>query len=499
MWKTILWAKRAGIYLDSSRFRGNDKKYPATIQTMKSSVLFMCNSCGNEFVKWSGQCPACHEWNTLVEVTNFHSGKARSRSARQNSNISPKTPTDVLKSQTGKTFNTNITELDRVLGSGITPGGVYLIAGQPGIGKSTLLTQLAISISTGSYSTLHPSSSLEEGKREKSQASNVLYICSEENASQVASRIQRLTKKDTSHIQLLNTSSVEQITSALGLHPRLPAGTAYSLVIVDSIQSIATDNNPTTAGSPSQIRDCASLLIQTAKETNIPIIIVGHVTKEGTIAGPKLLEHMVDTVLELTGDRQHELRLLRGIKNRFGPTDETGIFRMTGNGLEEVPDPSKFLLDGRLKGTPGSILALVMEGTRPMTAEIQALVVESAIPIPRRIAKGVSTNRLQLICAILTKHLKLPLGTKDVFVNVTGGLTINEPGVDLAVALAIISSVKDRALPDSSICFGELGLLGEIRSVSFQEKRLKEAKKLGYKHIYSPFTHPHLSKIISKK
>ena len=436
----------------------------------------MCNSCGNEFVKWSGQCPACHEWNTLVEVSNFNksSGKARSRSARQITNTKPVTPSQAIENNSGKTFSTNITELDRVLGSGITPGGVYLIAGQPGIGKSTLLTQLAITLNTP-----------------------LLYICSEENATQVASRITRLTERSESasggkHINLLNTSSTEDILKTIStLKP--------SLVIVDSIQSIATDNNPTTAGSPSQIRDCASLLIQTAKETNIPIVIVGHVTKEGTIAGPKLLEHMVDTVLELTGDRQHELRLLRGIKNRFGPTDETGIFRMTGNGLEEVPDPSKFLLDGRLKGTPGSILALVMEGTRPMSAEIQALVVESAIPIPRRIAKGVSTNRLQLICAILTKHLKLPLGTKDVFVNVTGGLTINEPGVDLAVALAIIGSVKDRALPDSSICFGELGLLGEIRSVSFQEKRLKEAKKLGYKHIYSPSTHPHLSKIISKK
>ena len=331
--------------------------------------------------------------------------------------------------------------------------------------------------------------------------SNILYICSEENVGQVATRIQRLITTNTArqitinnNIQLLNTSSVEAILSAISHMP-----SAIRLCIVDSIQSIATDNNPTSAGSPSQIRDCASLLIRAAKETNIPIIIVGHVTKEGTIAGPKLLEHMVDTVLELTGDRQHELRLLRGIKNRFGPTDETGIFRMTNGGLEEVSDPSKFLLEGRLKGTPGSILALVMEGTRPMTAEIQALVVDSAIPIPRRVAKGVNTNRLQLICAILTKHLRLPLGTKDVFVNITGGLTVNEPGVDLAIALAIISSVKNKALPDSSICFGELGLLGEIRSVAFGDRRLKEAKKLGYKHIYSPSTHPHLSKIISKK
>lgn len=322
---------------------------------------------------------------------------------------------------------------------------------------------------------------------------NVLYVCSEENIGQVATRINRITTKDTKHINLLNTSSLETILSTIS---HLPS--AISLCIVDSIQSVSTENNPTTAGSPSQIRDCANLLIRTAKESNTPIVIVGHVTKEGTIAGPKLLEHMVDVVLDLSGDRQHELRLLRGIKNRFGPTDETGIFRMTGNGLEEVSDPSKFLLEGRLKSTPGSVLALVMEGTRPMTAEIQALVVDSAIPVPRRVAKGINANRLQLICAILTRHLKLPLSTKDVFINITGGLTVNEPGVDLAVALAIISSVKNKSLPDSAICFGELGLLGEIRSVSFQEKRLKEATKLGYKHIYSPDTHPHLSKIISR-
>jgi len=405
-------------------------------------------------------------------------------------------------------------EFDRVLGTGLTPGGVYLIAGQPGIGKSTLLTQLAISIGTqisGSPRFARDDTPPVIARRETTKQSiqmaneqramsNILYICSEENVGQVATRIQRLITTNTArqitinnNIQLLNTSSVEAILSAISHMP-----SAIRLCIVDSIQSIATDNNPTSAGSPSQIRDCASLLIRAAKETNIPIIIVGHVTKEGTIAGPKLLEHMVDTVLELTGDRQHELRLLRGIKNRFGPTDETGIFRMTNGGLEEVSDPSKFLLEGRLKGTPGSILALVMEGTRPMTAEIQALVVDSAIPIPRRVAKGVNTNRLQLICAILTKHLRLPLGTKDVFVNITGGLTVNEPGVDLAIALAIISSVKNKALPDSSICFGELGLLGEIRSVAFGDRRLKEAKKLGYKHIYSSSTHPHLSKIISR-
>jgi len=449
--------------------------------SVKSSVVFMCNSCGNEFPKWSGQCTVCKEWNTIVEVTSFARPKKNSSGLVGAHHDAPITPSEATKSQNSTTFSTNIGEFDRVLGHGLTRGGVYLIAGQPGIGKSTLLTQLAIALTPSS-----PPPSEGGGKV------GVLYVCSEENPSQVASRIQRLSPDNTDHIRLLNTSSLEVILSQLSL-------LNCQLCIVDSIQSIATDQNATTAGSPSQIRDCANYLIRTAKETNIPMIIVGHVTKDGDIAGPKMLEHMVDVVLQLEGDRQHELRLLRGIKNRFGPTDETGIFKMTGDGLMQVKDPSQFLLEGRLTKTPGSALGLIMEGSRPMTAEIQALVVDSAIPIPRRIAKGINANRLQLICAILTKHLKLSLGTKDVFVNVTGGLNINEPGVDLAIALAIISSVKNKALPENSICFGELGLLGEIRNVSFQDKRLKEAKALGYKHIYSPSTHPHLKGIVSSR
>lgn len=452
----------------------------------------MCNSCGNEFPKWSGQCSVCKEWNTLVEVTSF-TRKTKGKNVQSAmSNVKSLTPKEALSENLSSHFSTNIGEFDRVLGSGLTRGGVYLIAGQPGIGKSTLLTQLALSLSQH----------MTNDAKQMTMNDGVLYVCSEENPSQVASRIQRLmttnaakqmTTSDSIH--LLNTSSLETILSQMcNVKSKM-----YNLVIVDSIQSIATDLNATTAGSPSQIRDCANYLIRTAKETNVPMIIVGHVTKDGDIAGPKMLEHMVDVVVQLEGDRQHELRLLRGVKNRFGPTDETGIFRMTGDGLMQVKDPSQFLLEGRLTKTPGSVLGLVMEGSRPMTAEIQALVVDSAIPIPRRIAKGINANRLQLICAILTKHLRLPIGTKDVFVNVTGGLNINEPGVDLAIALAIISSVKNKALPESSICFGELGLLGEIRNVSFQDKRLKEAKALGYKHIYSPSTHPHLSSIISKK
>lgn len=432
----------------------------------KATTLFFCNSCGNEFVKWAGQCPACHEWNTLVEATPFL--KTAKTKTGQKVSIKPAESFSVktaLSSQTGYTFSTGISEFDRVLGPGLTKGGVYLLAGQPGIGKSTLLTQLALN-----------------------SKQTVVYVCSEENPAQVASRIRRLSAKDNPHIQLLNTSTVENIVEAIKNDPNC-------LVIVDSIQSVSTAINPTTPGSPSQIRDSASFLIQAAKENSTPMIIVGHVTKDGDIAGPKMLEHMVDTVLELSGDRQHLLRLLRSIKNRFGPTDETGIFRMDGSGLVEVKDPGAILLEGRVKNAPGSCLTMIMEGTRPLTVEIQALVVASPLPIPRRVAKGISSNRLQLICAILTKHLNLAIATKDVFVNVTGGMDVKDPGADLGIALAIVSSTKDKPLPENTICFGELGLLGEIRKVGFTDKMIKEAKSLGYTTIYSPLSQSSIKSI----
>lgn len=453
----------------------------------------MCNSCGNEFPKWAGRCSACGEWNTLTEVTSLARPSPRSSNSkslpagRQAQSLSP---SEALSSTTSQTFTSTISELDRVLGPGFTKGGVYLIAGQPGIGKSTLLTQLAISLSN------QPPLKLRGG--EPDRAGVILYVCSEENPSQVATRISRLTKKDTSHIQLLNTSSVDQISHQVLNLKSLPAGRqvqSLNLIIVDSIQSVFLESNPTTSGSLTQIRDSANALIQLAKSTNIPIILVGHVTKEGNLAGPKLLEHMVDTVLELSGDRQNNLRILRSHKNRFGPTDEAGLFSMTANGLEEVTDPGKFLLEDRLPNSPGSVLTMIMEGTRPMIIEIQALVTSTPIPIPRRIAKGISTARLQLITAILTKHLHLPLADKDIFVNITGGLTVNEPGADLGIALAIAGSVKEKTLPGKTVCFGELGLLGEIRKVTFGDKREKEAKKLGYTTILSPSSYRHIREI----
>lgn len=437
----------------------------------KQTTLFLCSGCGNDFPKWSGQCPACKEWNSLSQITSYLKPSTTKKNS-SNRKIKPQTPKKALNAVRSDHLPTPISEINRVLGLGLTPGGVYLLAGQPGIGKSTLLTQLAIKLSQNTTNKPH----------------SVLYVCSEENSAQVASRIIRFTKKNSDKIQLLDTSNIEDV---LAQSSQIKPG----LVIIDSIQSVQTDLNPTTPGSPSQIKDSATLVIRMAKETQIPLIIVGHVTKQGTIAGPKLLEHMVDSVLELSGDRQHNLRLLRCTKNRFGPTDETGIFKMTSLGLEEVKDPSKFMLEGRVENAPGSSLCLIMEGTRPFTIEVQALVVASNLPIPRRVAKGININRLQLICAVLTKQLKLPLGAKDVFVNVTAGYNLSEPGADLGIALAILSSAKNLPLPKNSIAFGELGLLGEIRSVAFQEKRTKEALALGYKKIFSPTNTKHLKQI----
>ena len=432
----------------------------------KSTSIFFCSQCGNEFAKWSGQCPACHEWNTLTEAEPFmRTPKKGSKTSKRIKPVEALTVKEAL-SEPKHNFSTGIGELDRVLGPGLTQGGAYLLAGQPGIGKSTLLTQVCL---------------VSERP--------VFYVCSEENPAQVATRIQRLTaKKSPDTLHLLNSSSVEEIAANIAKNPR-------SLFVVDSIQSVYSENNLTTPGSPSQVRDSASILITAAKDHAVSLIIVGHVTKEGSIAGPKMLEHMVDVVLELTGDRQYMLRLLRSIKNRFGPTDETGIFSMDSSGLQEVLDPSQILLAGRLENVPGSALTMIMEGTRPLTVEIQALIVPSQIPVPRRIAKGISINRLQLICAVLIKHLRLPLGEKDVFVNVTGGIDIKDPGADLGIALAILSSVKNISLPKKSVCFGELGLLGEIRRVAMSEKMSKEARKLGYTKMFSPETYHTLKSI----
>jgi DNA repair protein RadA/Sms len=361
---------------------------------------------------------------------------------------------------------TGIGELDRVLGGGIVPGEVVLMIGEPGIGKSTLLTQLALLM----------------GK--------VVYVCGEESPGQVKLRVERLRGSSSQgELQMLAETNVDAILASI-------EKLELSLVIIDSVQTLYTDDLPGMAGNIGQIRECSARLIAYAKSHNVPVILVGHVTKDGEMAGPKVLEHMVDVVLELTGDRYYDLRLLRTQKNRFGATDEVGVFQMVESGLSEVQNPSEFFLAEREEGAIGSAVTVIMEGTRPVLLEVQALVVDSELPVPRRVAQGVDVRRVMILLGVLQKYVQLPIGNKDVFVKVTGGLTIKEPAVDLAICLAVASSTTGKTLPKNSACVGEVGLLGEIRSVSWGEKRVKEATKLGYTKIYSRDSFKRVSEIV---
>jgi len=436
----------------------------------KSVTHFICQNCGAEFPKWAGKCEQCGEWNTLVEtVVSARSTKHEARNSKQAQIIKFQ---DIQNKEVERE-TTGIGELDRVLGGGLVPGSVVLLAGEPGIGKSTLLTQLAMKL----------------GGKTVGSVLTVLYVCGEESPEQIKLRIMRLKRTDLSErsvlsLSFLPTTDVDEVISQAG-NP--------SLVIVDSIQTMATEDLTGMAGSVGQIRECAYRLLNLAKETGVPVFLVGHVTKEGAIAGPKVLEHLVDTVLYLEGDKHHEFRILRSQKNRFGPVDEVGVFTMSGSGLIEVNNPSDVFLEERQKNVAGSCVAIVMEGTRPVLVEIQALVVPSQLAMPRRVASGIDQRRLQLLVAVLSKRLRLPLATDDVYVNVAGGLNLKEPAADLAVCLAIVSSFKNKPVGAKTAAFGEVGLLGEIRKVSWSEKRIKEAKKLGYSQIISPGTAKDLS------
>lgn len=429
----------------------------------KSSVVYECQSCGAQAPKWAGQCPECGKWNSLVESVmvskHSHSG-GRSAKLQKLSEVEGKS---VVREATG------IGELDRVLGGGIVPGEVILMIGEPGIGKSTILTQLAM-----------------RGRR-------VVYVCGEESPGQVKLRVERLGKsKQAEGLSMLPETEVETIIATID---KLD----LSLLIIDSVQTLYTSELPGLAGSVTQIRECSARIIAYAKTHNVPVFLVGHVTKDGEMAGPKVLEHMVDVVLELTGDRYYDLRLLRTEKNRFGATDEVGVFRMMESGMEEVENPSEFFLSEREEGAVGSAIAVVMEGTRPVLLEVQALVVGSELPVPRRVSQGVDVRRVQILLGVLQKYTRLPLGTKDVFVKVTGGINVKEPAVDLAICLAVASSSLGKPLPKKSVAIGEVGLLGEIRSVSWWgEKRVKEARKLGYTQIYSRDSYRKVSELIKE-
>jgi DNA repair protein RadA/Sms len=448
-----------------------------------------------------GKCPECGVWNSLVEtvVSTGNKEKGKRNNSKQSS-VNSNQPINLsdINSSSLNRISTNISELDRVLGGGLVPGQVILIAGEPGIGKSTLLTQLADSLGKRQKAL---GNSAETNAQSLVPSASVLYVCGEESPGQVAIRAKRLgvTSKN---IQMLEETDVDEVVQQIADYSLLITGgqkpvnsqqstvnsnqSPLSAIIVDSIQTMSTSDLSGMAGSVGQVRECAFRLSKIAKEKNIPLFLVGHVTKEGTVAGPAVLAHLVDTVLWFEGDKTLTTRILRAVKNRFGPTDEVGVFQMEEKGLIPIENIEKAFLDKNTPGVSGSIVTSVMQGTRPLLVEIQALVVPTKLAIPRRIAQGIDSRRLELLLAVLTRRCALPMYDQDVFVNVAGGFKVTEPATDLAICLAVASSYFDKPINSKTIAVGEVGLLGEIREVVAQEKRLKEAKRLGFTYtIYS--------------
>ena len=420
-------------------------------------TVYFCQECGYESAKWMGQCPACKAWNTFVEET-VSSKKSSSGSIKT---TQKKTEPVVLKDislSSDERQSCGIGELDRVLGGGIVPGSLVLVGGDPGIGKSTLLLQVCRNLS--------------------SQGISVLYISGEESLRQIKLRADRLgTFND--KLKLLCETNLENIREII-------ERTKPDVAVVDSIQTMFHEDISSAPGSVSQVRESTNVLMQIAKGMGVSIFIVGHVTKEGNVAGPRVLEHMVDTVLYFEGDRHASYRILRAVKNRFGSTNEIGVFEMQNSGLEEVKNPSEFLLNGRPENASGSVVACSMEGTRPILVEIQALVCQSNFGIPRRTAVGTDFNRVNLLMAVLEKRAGLRLSSCDAYINIAGGIRMNEPALDLGIALAIASSMRDMPIDEKTIAFGEIGLSGEVRSVTMAEQRVREAKKLGFTTVILP-------------
>lgn len=424
----------------------------------------MCQQCGYESPQWYGRCPQCGEWNTMVETVKETGRGGDGKIGRVREQVKPQKLSDVRHIEKNR-LKSGYGEFDRVMGGGIVPGSVTLLAGDPGIGKSTLLLHVLGKIGG-------------------------LYVSGEESAEQVKLRAKRLGIAG-DNITIMTETDAGAIADTMASSPR-----TFPLVIVDSIQTLSTEELSGMAGTVGQIRHSAELIIAQAKGRGIPVVIIGHVTKEGEIAGPKVLEHMVDTVLYLEGERFANARILRTLKNRFGPIEEVGIFEMAEKGLIEIDNPSKIFLEDRVKNVSGSVVTIIMEGTRPLLVEIQALVVPSQLAVPRRVANGFDYNRLQLLVAILQKRMNIALGTFDVFVNVSGGLRISEPSADLAVMLAIVSSFKNRPIDPNLAVFGEVGLLGEIRRVEEEDRKIKEGKRLGFTTIVSPQTTRNLTQAI---
>ncbi len=424
----------------------------------KTKTVYVCQQCGSTSPKWVGRCPDCGEWNTMVETVVEPAREGGSRAAPP-LRAKPQPMRDI-RSDGFDRIPVSMGEMQRVLGGGIVPGSVVLIGGDPGIGKSTLLLQMSAD--------------------QAAQGRRVLYVSGEESPQQIKMRAQRL-GVDGDSLYVLPETSLQQILEQI---EQMKPG----FVVVDSVQAIYSEDLESSAGSVSQVRECAAALQRLAKSLIIPIFLVGHVTKSGVIAGPRVLEHIVDTVLYLEGDRFHSYRLLRAVKNRFGSTNEVGVFSMEEQGLAEVANPSEAFLAERLPSASGSAIAVTMEGTRPILVEIQALASTTSFGLPRRTANGVDINRLLLLVAVLSKRVGIRLGDQDVFVNVVGGLRITEPAADLAVALAIASSVRDVPVAADMAIIGEVGLSGELRSVSQTERRLIEAARLGFRRCLMPKT-----------
>lgn len=416
--------------------------------------IFFCQNCGHEENKWLGQCPMCKEWNTFVEESISTSKNSIAKMVKNAEVVALKS----IETDSEERIHTQIKELDRVLGGGIVPGSLVLVGGDPGIGKSTLLLQVC--------------RKLCESKKQ------VLYISGEESLKQIKLRANRMGdfKED---LYLLCETNLEVIRNII--ETRKP-----DMVVIDSIQTMYSEEVSSAPGSVSQVRESTNVFMQLAKGLGISIFIVGHVTKEGTVAGPRVLEHMVDTVLYFEGDRHASYRILRGVKNRFGSTNEIGVFEMRQNGLVEVENPSEFMLNGKPEHASGSVVACSIEGTRPILIEIQALVCNSNFGMPRRTAAGTDYNRVNLLMAVLEKRLGLHLSNYDAYVNIAGGVKMNEPAIDLGIVMAIVSSYKNHPIDEKTIVFGEVGLSGEVRAVSMPEQRVAEAKKLGFKVCILP-------------
>lgn len=420
----------------------------------KLKSLFVCSQCGYESAKWYGKCPGCGEWNTMNEEIPQTAVKASKRAV----SLQPVMKLQDITEDVEKRISTGIKELDRVLGGGIVEGSLVLIGGDPGIGKSTILLQACQFI----------------GKNK-----SILYVSGEESANQIKLRANRL-GITTSNLGILAQTDVGSIIETIRTDKP-------DLVIIDSIQTMIFDECSSSAGSVTQVRECTNIFMRTAKSFGIPIFVVGHVNKDGAIAGPKVLEHIVDTVLYFEGERNYSYRLLRSVKNRFGSTNEIGVFEMQQDGLKEVENPSLMMLSGRPKNTSGTCVACVMEGSRPILAEVQGLVTATGFGTPRRMSTGFDYNRMAMLLAVLEKRAGYFFNSMDTYINVVGGLRLDEPAADLTVAMALVSSLKDIVINDNVIAFGEIGLAGEIRAVSCCEQRVAEAYRLGFEKCIIPF------------